>query len=356
MDPVTELSTEPELHLLKEWGPGRPGERWREAAGLSVAAHLALVILLLSLPRGVFQSERKLITRTQVTPLVAPPFELTQPDPNRGKVSKSVNVESLLPRPRIQTPRAAPSTTRPAARTSSPAPFTAPPDPTPAPAPAPPQLAPAPQIPIAPNPTEALAKAVPTPAPPPPQIQTEEKPALVFEDPRSPSYTPGRPTGRIPIPSGSVDEAIRASARGGSGGVTVGDMGVGAGGLGPGLNLPPSPGRIGSNLELLSDPQGVDFRPYMLQVLAAVRRNWFAIMPESAKLGSRGKVALQFSIDRSGRVPKLVIVSPSGVTALDRAAVAGVSASNPFPPLPAEFRGAQIRLQLTFAYNLPTQQ
>jgi outer membrane biosynthesis protein TonB len=39
--------------------------------------------------------------------------------------------------------------------------------------------------------------------------------------------------------------------------------------------------------------------------------------------------------------------------ALDRAAVAGISASNPFPPLPAEFRGEQIRLQFTFLYNVP---
>jgi len=76
-------------------------------------------------------------------------------------------------------------------------------------------------------------------------------------------------------------------------------------------------------------------------------------MPESAKLGSRGKVAIQFSIDRQGSVPKLVIVGPSGIQALDRAAVAGVSASNPFPPLPHEFRGNLIRLQLVFAYNVP---
>ena len=134
----------------------------------------------------------------------------------------------------------------------------------------------------------------------------------------------------------------------------VGDIGNGMGGIGEGMNLPPSPGKVGSNLELLSDPMGVDFRPYMIKVLAAVRRNWFAIMPESAKFGSRGKVALQFSIDREGSVPKLVIVTPSGIQALDRAAVAGVSASNPFPPLPNEFRGPQIRLQLTFSYNVPT--
>ena len=55
--------------------------------------------------------------------------------------------------------------------------------------------------------------------------------------------------------------------------------------------------------------------------------------------------------DRHGSVPKLVIATSSGTEAFDRAAVAGVSASNPFPPLPAEFKGDQIRLQLAFSYN-----
>jgi outer membrane biosynthesis protein TonB len=52
-------------------------------------------------------------------------------------------------------------------------------------------------------------------------------------------------------------------------------------------------------------------------------------------------------------VPKLVIATPSGFDALDRAAVASISASNPFPPLPLEFAGAEIRLQLVFSYNMP---
>jgi len=70
-------------------------------------------------------------------------------------------------------------------------------------------------------------------------------------------------------------------------------------------------------------------------------------------MGRRGLVLIQFSIDRSGGVPKLVIASPSGITAFDRAAVAGISASNPFPPLPAAYKGDQIRLQMAFSYNLP---
>ena len=55
--------------------------------------------------------------------------------------------------------------------------------------------------------------------------------------------------------------------------MTVGDdtNDAGVGGIGSGLNLPPSPGRQASSLELLSDANGVDFRPYLLQVLAAAR-------------------------------------------------------------------------------------
>jgi TonB family protein len=48
-----------------------------------------------------------------------------------------------------------------------------------------------------------------------------------------------------------------------------------------------------------------------------------------------------------------VIADPSGTEAFDRAAVAGISASDPFPPLPQDYKGDQIRLQLTFSYNMP---
>ncbi|MBV9770807.1 MAG: energy transducer TonB [Bryobacterales bacterium] len=122
--------------------------------------------------------------------------------------------------------------------------------------------------------------------------------------------------------------------------------------LPPSINLPPSPGHSGSSLELMSDPMGVDFKPYLIRILALVRQNWFAVIPESARLGNRGLVQLQFIIDRSGQVPKLVIATPSGSEALDRAAVAGISASVPFPPLPNDFKGQQIRLQFAFKYNV----
>ena len=43
-----------------------------------------------------------------------------------------------------------------------------------------------------------------------------------------------------------------------------------------------------SQVQLLSDPMGVDFKPYLIRVLATVKRNWFAVYPESARFGLRG--------------------------------------------------------------------
>jgi len=173
----------------------------------------------------------------------------------------------------------------------------------------------------------------------------------------------GGPPPRVPpgersvaVPNTSVSSAIREVARSGSqGGLVVGDPGAGTGGYGVGINLPPSPGVQGSALELKSDPMGVDFRPYLARILQTIRRNWYAVMPESVKLGRRGKVGLLFAITPDGKVSKVTWSGQSGVEALDRAAVAAISASNPFPPLPPEFKGDRVVLQLNFAYNMPKQ-
>jgi TonB family protein len=332
-----------ELHLLTDWE--RDSSRFREAGSLSVLIHVLAIATLVLMPRSFVKQSRQ--DTTHFTPLIEPPTTLTQKAPNKGKISKEITAEALIPRPRIQIPPSPPSTTRPPARKNTPA--QAPP---PAPLPEPPRIdaglkggQPPTGLPEGPQ----MAQATP-----PPQIQPEEKPKLALETPTAPPPSGGR--GKIAIPDTSVAGAIRSIARGASqAGMTIGDDtgDPGPGGLGGGINLPPSPGRTASALQLLSDPMGVDFRPYLIQVLASVRRNWVAVFPESAKQGRRGKVQIQFAIGRDGSVPKLVIVMPSGAEALDRAAVAGISASNPFPPLPTQFSGNMIRLQFTFLYNIP---
>jgi len=319
-----------------------------------VGVHLLLAFLLREVPifeARQFKGGTEVSVVRKVTPIFAPVMEPTQNVPNKAKVNRDFDVDSLKPRPAVQIPDGPPSTTRAAAK--APAPI-----PTPKAEVAPKPLAEPPKVdtPVQAKNIVPPALGVPNAPPPPPQIQTQEKPKLAFETVGAGGYnrSPGQGQGKVPMPNMSVSEATQAVARSRtSGGLMVGDMGDGLGGLGEGVNLAPSPGKTGSNLELLSDPQGVDFRPYLIRVLAAVRRNWFAVLPESARLGNqRGRVMVQFAIDRKGSVPKLVISVPSGAQPLDRAAVAGISASNPFPPLPAEFKGEQIRLQFTFSYNM----
>jgi hypothetical protein len=50
-----------------------------------------------------------------------------------------------------------------------------------------------------------------------------------------------------------------------------------------------------------------------------------------------------------------VITSTSGVEAFDRAAIAALSMSNPLPPLPADYKGDQVRLQMALSYNMTPQ-
>ena len=107
--------------------------------------------------------------------------------------------------------------------------------------------------------------------------------------------------------------------------------------------------------QILTPTEGVDFSDYMARVLASVRRNWYAVMPESAQLGDRGRVVLEFSIRRDGSVPgddpqRLL---GSGKEPLDRAAVSAIRSSNPFDHLPSAFSGPEIRLRFIFLYNLP---
>jgi TonB family protein len=230
----------------------------------------------------------------------------------------------------------------------------------PAPIPSAPQPAPA-SLPEPPK-IEAVVKEAPkielpptnSAVPPPPP--TVEKPRLTLENVGGPPPPVPPAQSKVAIPNTSVAEAIRQNSRGNpSGGLMVGDPGAGSGGYGEGVNLPPSPGAQGSALELKSDPMGVDFRPYLTQILATIRRNWYAVMPESVKLGRHGKVGLLFAIVKSGNVSKVTYAFQSGADALDKAAIAAISASNPFPPLPVEFKGDRVVLQLNFAYNVPKQ-
>jgi len=321
-----------ELHLLTEWGDPAARSRTRTAAIWSVASHVAVIFLLTLIPAQVIMVPERRAPQI-VTPLIEPltQSKLTQKAPNNGKVEKEFRAES---RPRLQLPMP-PAPAPPAPKTAAVKP-PAPKRPEPAPLPDAPVISPSAKEP-AKNDLALLAPAAP------PQIQAEEKKGP-FDNPSTPR-DPG--TARLRVPDSSVAGILRDSLHGGNSRPPL--MGE-PDGAGP--NAAASPSELP---QLLSDPLGVDFNPYLRKILAIVRRNWFAVYPETAKLGMRGKVSVLFAIDKSGSVTRANYAAQSGVRALDNAAISAISMSNPFPPLPSEFKGDRIVLQFNFAYNMPKQ-
>jgi TonB family protein len=337
--------TEPEIHLLLARDRRDDWRRWRSAAVVSAVFHIVLLLVLLVIP----ETESRVYPEPQPTLHFTPlytPTELTQKAPNKGKLSKELTVAAIPERPVVKAPTPAPAVKQP-----PPVPQVVKAEPKPVIIEPPKIEAPKTQV---DSQSEQLAKLT-SPLPPPTQ-----QPKLVMENVGSPppppapaGANPGKLLGGIALPNASVDAAVHDLATNNglaSGRQSVGDTGADL--ATPGLNLPPSAGRPHSNLELRSDPMGVDFRPYMMQVLAAVRRNWFAVYPEAARLGQRGEVVLEFAIAKQGLVTKVIFSSESGAKALDQSAVAAISASNPLPPLPTEFKGDRIVLRMTFKYNM----
>ena len=338
-----------EPHLLLDWKAGNTRPPLPVTAIGSVLIHLlgfGLLAILPALPGPdrLVPFEHEVVDRRKVTPLVLPPELLTQKAPNKREVSKELDLAGLVAKPEVKT-------------TPTPEGIKAPPrkfEPPPVPAP---RADPGKQVDIAKVEAAPIVQSQTPPAigtspqplpvnvpPPPPPV---EKPKLAFEAPGSQTGSRAGRGGLIEGPRTNIDDAGKQAMRGG-GSVSINESDLQMPGVAPGTQSKGS-----SSLELLSDPMGVDFRPYLTRVLAVVRRNWFLVLPEGARMGQRGRTVVQFSIAKNGTVPKLVIHSPSGNEPLDRAAVAGISASNPLPPLPVEYRGEVLRLQLVFSYNMP---
>lgn len=201
---------------------------------------------------------------------------------------------------------------------------------------------------IAPRtPQPAAPQAMAQNQPPAPQPGQQQTPRPQFQsDQTAQLQTPARPNNSFSkfgggVSAGSaIQQATAAAAANRGGGGQEGDFGLGTG----------AHGRQVGNLEILSDTQGVDFGPYLQRILQEVRENWYRAIPESAEM-KKGKLQIEFAITKDGKVADMRLTYPSGDVALDRAAWAGISASNPFPPLPTEFTGPFLSLRFRFFYN-----
>jgi TonB family protein len=314
---------------IPEYKEERAKARWQVTMRLLLAYSLLITLLLLQSkffpPREPTQAEMELAQK-QMTVLL-PPGALEALKPS------TPSTRPVQPAPKV---RVDPRVLREVAPPTIPAPV------------------PAPERPVKELPSAPVPKT--NVAPPPLQAQLDApvaKAPLKLETPDSPIPRPSLVLPKETSASQSLQDSLRSAARSsgprpiGGGGRIQGSGGHGGGGG--------SGGTAYGGLEMLTPTEGVDFQSYLERVYVTVKRNWFAVMPESAELGERGIVVLTFRIMRDGSVPSVdpEIQRNSGKEPLDRAALSSVRASNPFEQLPAQFKGPYIELRYTYLYNIP---
>jgi tetratricopeptide (TPR) repeat protein len=115
---------------------------------------------------------------------------------------------------------------------------------------------------------------------------------------------------------------------------------------------PPNPG-FTITLETTTPP-GTDLRSYLTAVSAVLRHSW----PEKIRAnlilpGDKGIVFVKTVILRNGALEQgsPALENSSGMSKLDDASLATVSASMPFDPLPENFKGERLEMRVVFRYG-----
>jgi TonB family protein len=281
---------------------------------LSVLVHIGLIIFLIFSPKifptHVPTQQEIDLARRQLQWIYTPP-ELPKAPPPTPKIRINPNTLNKI----------------------------APPVEQPLPAPVVPQRPPS-DLPEAPRPQSS---AIPAPAQPTQPAPSRLEPIQPREPPTNalnlqlPQLSPGR----------AIQDQMQDAIRRRGGGLQM-----------PGGAIPQ--GRAGGPGmqpwgQILTPTEGVDFSSYIQRLLASIKRNWEAVMPESARMGDQGMVYTTFQINRDGSIlpPDPQLERTSGKEPLDNAAMSAIHASNPFEPLPSQFHGPYIRLRIVFLYNLP---
>ncbi len=138
--------------------------------------------------------------------------------------------------------------------------------------------------------------------------------------------TPQVPPNYIPVPSGPGA---------GGAGRTGGGSGGGVGG-GQGVSLGPGSGGFGDSW-------------YARAVERRISENWLRSLFSPSASG-KFQAIVSFLINPSGSITDVKIEKSSGDSTVDLSATRAVTASNPLPPVPPEFRNQTLKIMAYFEY------
>jgi len=141
--------------------------------------------------------------------------------------------------------------------------------------------------------------------------------------------------GTAAVPGGLMGDAIRNLQR------SMRDEGF--------QNLGGTGGQFGPEIQF--DTKGVEFGPWLNRFIAQLRRNWYAILPYEAMLGTKGHVAITFNVHKTGALTDVSVVGPCPIDAFNNAAFGALMATNPTSPIPSAYPDEKAFFTVTFFYN-----
>jgi TonB family protein len=297
---------------------------WREGVLLSIIVHLALIIVILVLPK--FLPQRPHVVQAQRVPdhtqfvFVQPRNDITAlKPPDRGEPSDKDRVA------RAPAPAPTPKNPLPYSRGNSPERVEEPPR----------EIArgqgPSPE-PAAGEPAKtAAAEPAPTAVPDVQPIVPKPAPLPTTQTARAGGYGSGS------VPGGLMGDALRNLQR--SMRTEAFD------------NLQGGGGQFGPEIQF--DTKGVEFGPWIRRFIAQVKRNW--IVPYAA-MSMQGHVVITFNVHKDGAITDLTVVGPCPIEAFNNAAFGALSGSNPTQPLPPEYPTEKAFFTVSFFYNEAPQQ
>jgi hypothetical protein len=103
-------------------------------------------------------------------------------------------------------------------------------------------------------------------------------------------------------------------------------------------------------VDILSDTQGVDFAPYIRQVLQTIGKSWSAVLPDAGASANdaQAETDIRFTISQDGKISAMLLAESAHQIKFDRAAWGSITGAGQLPSLPADFNGPNVTLSMHF--------
>lgn len=159
---------------------------------------------------------------------------------------------------------------------------------------------------------------------PPPILLEIDIPALAAKPLRGSGRTPALKSSPTPVP------AVMASGA---------------------LASPDSPATSPEEDTISLESKAPKYLSYLGRVKAGIARHW--IFPPAARENREtGRLTVVFTLDRAGKLLKIVVEKSSGHPALDQSALEALRGAVPFPPFPEHIKLKRLNIRAYFDYRI----